>query len=540
MNRCALLHRLWRLDGQRHARRLRQALTDPEATQRTLLRQLLERNAETRFGLTHGFAAIRSLEDFRERVPIQRPDALAGWVEAIRAGEPEVLTRDPVTRLVPTSGTTGPARLIPWTRGLQRQFGRAIGAWTHSLLAEDPPLMGGPAYWSISPAGPTAREAPGSAVPVSIDQDSAYLGRWLAPLVDTTLAVPGEVRRLGAVEAFRYATLLFLLHARELRLVSVWHPSFLALLLDALPVHRERLLADLAAGTFTPPGEVAPELARALGERLVPAPARARELAAHDFLDATRLWPALRLVSCWQDARATDPARALAARLPGVRFQAKGLLATEAVVSLPFAGRHPLAVTSHVFEFVDDADQAHWAHEVRPGGRYRLLVTTAGGLYRHDLGDRVEVTGRLGRTPTLRFLGRIGGVSDLCGEKLSDAFVQDALDALLTGLEVRFAMLAPERGCDGRPGYVLFLESDRLPAQLVGRLEARLAENPHYAQARWLDQLAPLTVEPVRDAQRAYLQAPMHRGRLGDIKPVALDAREGWRAVLTAAEGQEA
>ena len=535
MNRCALLQRLWRLEGRRHARRLRRALADPETTQGALLRALVERNAETRFGLTHGFAAIRSLEDFRERVPIQPPDALAEWVAAIRAGEPAVLTRDPVTRLVPTSGTTGPARLIPWTRGLQHQFGRAIGAWTHDLLAEDPALMGGPAYWSISPAGPQAQAALASAVPIGVDQDSTYLGRWLAPLVDATLAVPGEVRRLQALDAFRYATLLFLLHARELRLISVWHPAFLALLLDALPLHRERLLADLAAGTFTPPGEVPPEAARALGARLVAQPARARALEAQDFLDATRLWPALRLVSCWQDARAADPARALAARLPGVRLQAKGLLATEAVVSLPFAGRHPLAVTAHLFEFLDDAGRAHWAHEVKPGECYRLLVTTAGGLYRYDLGDRVEVTGRLGGTPTLRFLGRAGGVSDLCGEKLTDAVVQDALDALLAGLEVRFAMLAPERERDGRPGYVLFLEADRTPARLAERLEARLAENPHYAQARWLGQLAPVAIEPVRDAQRGYLQAEVHRGRLGDIKPAALDAREGWRARLGAA-----
>ncbi|WP_290797774.1 GH3 auxin-responsive promoter family protein [Halomonas sp.] len=532
MNRCALLHRLWRLQGQRHARRLRQALADPEAVQRALLRQLLERNAETHFGLAHGFSAIRSLEDFRERVPVQHPDALARWVEAIQAGEPGVLTRDPVTRLVPTSGTTGPVRLIPWNRGLQRQFGRAIGAWTHDLLERDPALMGGPAYWSISPAGPQAAEASGSAVPVGTDRDSAYLGRWLAPLVDATLAVPDEVRRLETREAFRYATLLFLLRSRELRLISVWHPAFLTLLFDALPGYRERLLADLEAGTFTPPGEVPADVAAGLGRRLAPQPIRARELASHDFLDATRLWPALRLVSCWQDARAAEPARALAARLPGVRFQAKGLLATEAMVSLPFAGRYPLAVTAHVFEFVDDSGRARWAHEVQEGKRYRLLVTTAGGLYRYDLGDRVEVTGRLGGTPTLRFVGRAGGISDLCGEKLSDAFVGAALDALLAGLEVEFAMLAPERDGSGRPGYVLFLETAWMPDALAERLEARLAENPHYAQARWLGQLAPVVVEPVKDAQRAYLSAPVHRGGLGDIKPAALDAREGWRRRL--------
>ncbi|MBB3332294.1 antitoxin (DNA-binding transcriptional repressor) of toxin-antitoxin stability system [Halomonas campaniensis] len=534
MNRCRLAHGLWQLANRGHGRRFARALARPEQTQQALLQTLLLRNAETRFGIAHGFAGIRSVREFQARVPIQPPEALAPWVEAIRAGETAVLTREPVRRLVPTSGSTGPARLIPWTSRLQREFGRAVGAWTHDLFARDPALMAGPAYWSISPAGPVPEEA-GGAVPIGLAADSAYLGRWLAPLVDATLAVPGAVRDLQEIEAFRYVTLLCLLRTPALRLISVWHPSFLTLLLDALPRHRERLLADIARGGLTLPEEEVPSARiAALGRRLAPLPARARALASADFTAPTSLWTGLRLVSAWADARAAEPAAELAERLPGVAFQAKGLLATEAVISLPFAGRHPLAVTSHFVEFLDDTGRARQAHEVTPGERYRPLVTTGGGLYRFDLGDLIEVTGRLGATPTLRFLGRDDRASDLCGEKLSDAFVQGVLDRLLaTARGVRFAMLAPDPRPDGRPGYTLFLEAETPPTDGAARLELGLADNPHYAHARWLGQLAPAALQPVRGAQRAYLQAPQHRGRLGEIKPAALDARPGWRAVLT-------
>lgn len=300
MNRYRLAHGLWRLANRGHGRRFARALARPEETQQALLQTLLLRNAETRFGIAHGFAGIRSVREFQTRVPIQPPEALAPWVEAIRAGEPAVLTREPVRRLVPTSGSTGPARLIPWTSSLQREFGRAVGAWTHDLFARNPALMAGPAYWSISPAGPMPGAASGT-VPIGLAADSAYLGRWLAPLVDATLAVPGAVRELQEIEAFRYVTLLCLLRAPALRLISVWHPSFLTLLLDALPRHRERLLDDIARGGLTLPEESPSAQVAALGRRLTPLPARARAraLATADFTAPTTLWPCLRLVSAW-------------------------------------------------------------------------------------------------------------------------------------------------------------------------------------------------------------------------------------------------
>ncbi|MEO6184545.1 MAG: GH3 auxin-responsive promoter family protein, partial [Verrucomicrobiota bacterium] len=60
--------------------------------------------------------------------------------------------------------------------------------------------------------------------------------------------VPSLVQRAASLETFRYATLLCLLRCRDLRLISVWHPSFLSLLLDALPSHWKNLLFDIEKG----------------------------------------------------------------------------------------------------------------------------------------------------------------------------------------------------------------------------------------------------------------------------------------------------
>ena len=57
--------------------------------------------------------------------------------------------------------------------------------------------------------------------------------------------------------------------------------------------------------------------------------------------------------------------------------------------------------------------------KLRKGNEYEVVVTTSGGLWRYRLGDRVLVDGFVQKTPSLRFLGRPGNVSDLFGEKAS-------------------------------------------------------------------------------------------------------------------------
>jgi hypothetical protein len=221
-------------------------------------------------------------------------------------------------------------------------------------------------------------------------------------------------------------------------------------------------------------------------------------------------------------------------------IQPKGLIATEAFVSLPFAGRHPLAVLSHFFEFLDDRGDARLADELEEGGEYRVVVTTGGGLYRYALQDRVRVDGRVGRTPSIRFLGKEDHVSDRFGEKLSEGFVAGVLRRLFDrhGLRPRFALLAPETGAAGT-SYVLFVEHPAPPATLAAELDEALAENPHYRYCRELRQLSPARVAPLRcDGYAAYADECTRRGqRLGDIKASALSARDGWAGVFTRAAG---
>lgn len=548
---CRVAHEAWALGCRPGARRFARALRDPEAAQARILERLLRRNAASDYGRRHGFASVGSVEAYRRRVPVVGYDGLAPWIERIHRGGKAVLTVEPVRRLVPTSGSTTARKLIPWTRTFGAEWGRALRPWLHDLLACHPDVKGGPAYWSVSPAlGDRWGDDLASEVPVGFDEDSAYLGRLLQPLVRSTLAVPEEIRHVTGARAFHYLTALGLLRAADLRLVSVWHPSFFGLVLDAMERHWEALVRDVARGTVTAPppapggvvGEPGAVLPPVLRDRVRSwfrrDAARAGVLEGAGPAGFREIWPRLTLVSCWADGASAGPAEALRRRLAGARLQPKGLLATEGVVTVPFAGARPAAVRSHFLEFPDDDGRAHTLSEIRDGETYGVVLTTGAGLYRYRLGDRVRVDGFLERTPCLRFLGREDRCSDLCGEKLHEAFVAGVAETLFGAHSPAFAMLAPDPG-DGPPGYTLYVESDGpLPEDLAHRLDRALSANPHYRYCRRLGQLRPAAALRVAaGAQTAYLEREAASGRrVGDVKPAALSVRDDWSRHLREAD----
>jgi hypothetical protein len=521
------LNTAWMLKCGGESRAFRRATRAVAATQAAVLADILGQNRDTEFGRVYGFAGIRSARAYQERVPLSRYDYYAAAVERIAAGQTNVLTREPTLLLEPTSGTTGGEKLIPYTAGLRRGFQRAVAAWIADLFRHRSAVRGGRAYWSISPAlGGPRRSSAG--IPIGFDDDAAYLGTLERMALDRLLVVPPAVARFADLDAFRYRTLFHLLAAPDLALISVWNPTFLSALLAPLETWAERLTADLRRQD----AKRAAHVERVFRSRLT-LPEKMR-----------LLWPRLALISCWTDAaaaRCLDEVRDL---FPAVEIQPKGLLATEGCVSFPLVDRPApvLAVRSHFFEFQGDGGACRLAHELNRGGRYRVVLTTAGGLYRYQLGDEMEVAGFENECPLLRFLGKADSVSDLVGEKLSEPHVRAVLERVLAaaGLTPQFALLVPVAGRPSR--YRLYVQTAAAVEGLQAPLEAGLAENPYYRQAVALGQLAPVEVRQLdpdgEPGWRVYERVCLARGqRAGNIKPTALVTGPDWADVWEGREG---
>ena len=542
-----LINQLWLTSGLPARASFLRATQSAARTQTELLMQLVARHRHTNFGREHSFDRIKNVADFQRLVPPRSHEDFKPWIDAIRAGEPNVLTADPVIMLQPTSGTISGRKLIPFTAELASQFKRATRVWMCDLLMHHPRARSGTAYWSISPAvaGPKEHSIEcdsRNAVPIGFASDLAYIGFWERQLAGRLMAVPADVGRITEIDSWRFWTLFHLLRARDLALISVWSPTFLIGLLEQLDRLAPQLLRALACDTRDPnTGRLyrgRPRLSEFV-ERLL-------QQHGSAFSAATQLWPQLALVSCWADASSARMAEVLQQQLPHVAQQPKGLMATEGCVTFPLSGiGNALAIQSHFFEFESlDGQKIHLAHQLSLGERYQVLLTTGGGLYRYSLHDIVEVTGFHQQCPLLRFVGRSNQTSDLVGEKLTERFVRSCLERAQQNLQLndQTALLAPNhsqfiaRLLDREPAfdrtdhfYYLVVGGPLncgQRAELLRQVEAHLCENDYYRHAIVHGQLKPLAILHLetRD-QLVTAYHDFHRTcgmRLGDIKLTSL------------------
>lgn len=541
---------LWALHSAADARRWRRAARDAGAAQRDVLLRIVRANAGSEFGRQHGFDSIDSVAAYQQRVPLRSFNDFRPYLDRIAAGATGVLTTEEVIRFGVTSGSTSGSKLIPYTRSLLDEFHLGIGAWVWRLFLEHPGAFLGKSYWSVTPAGQRPARSSGG-IPIGFDDERSFFDRFTRRLLAATMAAPPELAHLRDMDTFRYATLRFLLQERALSWISIWNPTFLTLLLEPLWEWRQSLLADVRDGTLSRPLDVmagdAPRVADAIHGSLRADPRRAAELA-HVFARRTpslyeRVWPNLRLISCWADGAAADAIPLLKSHFPSAVIQPKGLLATEAFVSFPYRGRaSALSLRSHFFELEGADDEIRLAHELTPGDRYSVIVTTSGGLYRYRMYDIVEAVGRIDDCPLIRFVGRADAVVDLRGEKLHEIFAAEAVRQTLErhAIEARFVMLAPNQNGDG---YVLFIQEGVVPdpAHDLGNdlpidLDQALRSSFQYDYCRRLGQLRTcgiVCIDPSIDAAVLYVRKCAELGqRLGDIKPAILHPFRGWTSVF--------
>ncbi len=499
------------------ARRFHRACARPQRTQLALLRELVRRNAPTAFGREHRLAEVGDLAAFRRRVPVRDYAGHAPWVDRAARGARLQLTAEPVLAFEPTSGSTHAQKLIPYTQGLLQDFSRATGPWLFDMLSRSPRLWGARSYWAVSAANAEARHTE-AGIRIGLEDDTEYFGPLQRWAIRRSLAVDPRVGQLRDHGSWQQQTARQLLAAADLGFVSVWHPSYWVLLVRYMQEHLPRLIEHLPA-------------------------ARRRHLERHRHAPA-RWWPRLSLISCWGEGPAQSFVSQLHGDFPRARVQAKGLMATEGAVTIPLSvAAHPVAaIASHFLEFVDlqsPSAPPRLADELRAGADYRPLLTTSGGLYRYDLGDRVRCRGHYRRAPLLSFEGRCDRRSDLRGEKLDSAFVQGVLSDACAELHLTptFLLLAPSEGA--QPRYKLYVEARALGSSCVNALgkavERRLLATHHYALCRRLGQLQAVRAIAVGDGLSRYAAERRRRGmREGNIKPELLATETFWGQVFEA------
>ncbi|MBO0348723.1 GH3 auxin-responsive promoter family protein [Phormidium pseudopriestleyi FRX01] len=494
-----------------YAYRFSQALKNPRRSQRSVQQEIYRNFLSSDYGksLDLGAASQTSLNEQWNQIPVVNYEDIQDWIEpADSPGSQEFknssqntplpgksLTPEPILFYEKTSGSRGPAKWIPYTQSLRSSFNAMFCVWVHDLIQNGPKFETGKFYFCISPQLKDPQIVTENAG--GLADDSEYLDGWLRALLSLVLVAPPRLKHLQDPDEFKEQLSLELLCEDRLEAISIWSPSFLKVLLDYIETHRESLLEKLGD--------------KISGDR--------SQLLKQSPIPWTQIWPKLKLISCWDSSHSREQSEFLRKLFPGVMVQGKGLLATEAPMTIPLIaaqGFVPL-LNEVFFEFEDKTQKIYKLHEIKQGEEYTLIISQKGGLYRYRIGDRVRVSHFYHKTPCLEFLGRDRSISDLVGEKLSETFVKTVLEDI--SLETTFfKTLVPVTQPVAH--YLLLLdEAQESPEAIAQKLDRALMRSPHYRHARLLGQLDRPRVFISKEIPHSLIRYRTQSGKKwGDLK----------------------
>ena len=98
--------------------------------------ELLKDNSDTEYGKKLGFADMRTVDDYRKKVPVQVYDDFAPYIERIMNGEKNILTAYKIDQVNFTSGMVGSKKFVPMTDRQTRVFMKYNHLYLNGLKAE--------------------------------------------------------------------------------------------------------------------------------------------------------------------------------------------------------------------------------------------------------------------------------------------------------------------------------------------------------------------------------------------------------------------
>ncbi len=452
---------LLRLYARRRLRHL--AETDSLETQRRVLSSLVRRARGTKFGREHEFSAVRSLDDYRSRVPLRDYDAF--WESYWREPFPSLddcTWPGPVPWLAVSSGTTtGTTKFIPVSREMRRSNVRAGADLLVHHLANRPDsrLLAGRVFMLGGSTGLVHR-APG--------------------------VLSGDLSGIAAAEMPAWARLRYF-PPRDLESIADWETK-----IERFAERSLETEISAVAGT--------PSWLSIFLERLA-------EIAGTATGRIADIWPGLELLSHGGVAWAPYRDR-FAALLEGSRAETREVYpASEGFFAVADRadgeGLRLLLDTGIFYEFVplDGLDGANpdcrWIGDAEPGVNYALAVTTCAGLWRYLVGDTVTLVER--DPPRVLVTGRTSYMLSAFGEHVIGAEVEQAVAEAARAIGATVSDFAAgslfpeETGARGGHLYIVELGADagaRGPdadrrARFAERLDATLRRlNDDYAAHR--------------------------------------------------------
>ena len=402
----------------------------------TILSNIISRNKDTEVGKKWNFDSIKTIEDYRNSVPLTDYEVYRPYIERmVEKGEENLLSPDKVIYYSPTSGTTSKSKLFP-------RFvapGRTGNTFEQTLM-----LMSWHQDWS-TPLGVPIIPGSNADCAALIEQNPSQF------------VAPPEAYQITDFKSAVYVQMVFGLKTSSVKsILSGFCPTVLTAF-NLLAQEWEQMIEDIRNGTLKSSLDLTESQKIALNKAMGDGdPKRADELITvlsnsakcdgNRFKSvAQQLWPNLSLISAIAGGSFATYVPKLRHYLGDkIHIGSHFYVATEGMLGVnkwPHSrvSAYSLLTSKVFFEFIPlaDADSrqptALLAEEIKIGEVYEIVVTTSGGLYRYRMGDLIKVLeeGSASEPPVIDVLGRKNLVLSICGEKVTEYQLTAAITAAI-------------------------------------------------------------------------------------------------------------
>ncbi|MBF0118743.1 MAG: RimK family alpha-L-glutamate ligase [Desulfobacterales bacterium] len=472
---------------------------------------------DTEFGKGHNFYDIKSIDDFRERVPISSWPDYEIYAQRMANGEKNILFPGAPEYFITTSGTTSnKLKMIPESnygaiakkaislvrRNLLFSLFHDIGKLGHFFALSNSSNL------SVTPAGIPIGFASGitrSQVDASLSSLDAY---------------PSEILNISDNESVDYLIMRFALHHKDMMALIGNNAGRMRVLADYAQEHAEEIISDIEKGTISKRLSISAEERRLLEEKLKPSPERAAEL--RDIIKKNNggflpkhYWPQIRLACFWLSSTVgnyIDDIRPLLN--DSVIYMDAGYGSSELKINIPMKPNEsfaPIAPFVAFFEFLPIGGiKPLLAHELTDGSMYELIITTYSGLYRYNIQDLVKVCGFTGNTPNIEFVIKSIEVANISDEKIPGSVINSCVreTASSIGISIKQCQVYPDQ--DARR-YVFLIEPEGTTSNFP------------------VDEFLIILDKTLKEQHMAYR---VFRGQKLIHQPVIRIMRQGWQESL--------
>lgn len=440
----------------------------PDKCQADVLRRILVKNKNTTVGKHYNFSSIKCADDFIKRIPIQGYEELRPYIEKqIETGEYSIVPERPIM-YAQTSGTTGKPKYVPIIKNTIESYKRAqrISSYIQHLAV--PGIFSGKILAIVSPAieGNLSDGTPYGSM-------SGLVYQNMPDIILSKYVLPPAIFEITDYETKYRLIAAFALCEENITCLATANPSTLIRISEIINQHGEQLIEFVETGNLD-----------ALGVRLnneqkhqftlycKPNPQRAMLLKAlrdgKGELHFCDIWPHLKGIVTWTSGNCALLLPKLKKQLfPETQIIEMGYLSSEFRGTITIDCKNNLGIPTIQDNFFEFAEVDSWdsgnqntllLSQLENGRKYYIIVTTPHGLYRYFINDIIEVTGRYHNTPTITFVQKGKGVTNLTGEKLYESQVIAAVSEAARMHNITpefFMMLADQQNFS----YHLYIES---------------------------------------------------------------------------------